>query len=219
MSNLLKSRFFHQSDLKAEHFIFPLPQTWWSRIYEYAWASQFVEEEDIALDAACGMSHPFKFHLAGRCKEVFACDLDPKIESLVDVKQAIENDFGPGSLATLSNKELEDIKRIQFKQANLTQLPYESSSFTKVFCISVFEHLSPNDRLATLQEFKRTLKKNGLIVLTFDYPTIQIKELASLVSEVGLSFAGEVSTEIPNDVLFNDLWGRLYCYRSVLCHA
>lgn len=61
--------FFTTGDCHTKKFVFDLPEAWWSRHYEYEWAKQFCAGEDIALDAACGICHPFKFYLADNCKE------------------------------------------------------------------------------------------------------------------------------------------------------
>lgn len=214
LSNILKSRFFRQGDLQVDHLIFPLPATWWSRFYEYAWASLFAEQEDVVLDAACGIAHPFKFLLAERCSEVYACDLDSRILSMESIKQEISRDFGEEVLQKLSEEQL---RNIQFSQANLTALPYTERLFDKIFCISVLEHLQQGELRATLLEFKRTLKDDGLIILTFDYPTINLQELENTLLDVDLHFAADVTTVLPDDAIHSKLWGELYCYRAVLC--
>lgn len=50
---------------------------------------------------------------------------------------------------------------IDCKVANVTQLPFESSSFTHVTSISLLHHLSPKDLLKTVNEAKRVLKNGG----------------------------------------------------------
>ena len=62
MSELI-SRFFTFDDPKLNKVILKLPESWWSRPYEYAWAKSFVEQDHVVLDAACGVCHPFKFYL------------------------------------------------------------------------------------------------------------------------------------------------------------
>jgi hypothetical protein len=52
----LRSRFVTTGDPKITRLIYDLPETWWSRFYEYAWAAEFVRETDIVLDVACGMA-------------------------------------------------------------------------------------------------------------------------------------------------------------------
>ena len=64
---------------------FILPPEWWSRPFEYNWCSNFLEKDDIILDAACGIEHPFKFYAANRCKKVYAIDIDKDIEGITNV--------------------------------------------------------------------------------------------------------------------------------------
>ena len=68
--DLLTTRFFNTNDKRMDTVVFPLPSHWWSRFYEYAWAAEFCSENDVVLDAACGIPHPFKFYLAGKCKHM-----------------------------------------------------------------------------------------------------------------------------------------------------
>ncbi|SHE28619.1 class I SAM-dependent methyltransferase [Desulforamulus putei] len=207
------SRFFVYSDPKVDFMIYELPPTWWSRYYEYAWASKFTGAGDVVLDAGCGICHPFKFYLSDVCKEVHACDLDKRILSTEEIVNDILNDCGNKvSIPAL----LEYCQKIHFKQCNLTSLPYDDKKFDKIFCISVLEHMNLQDIKMSLQEFKRTLKENGFIVLTFDYPNISLEQFMDTVNEIGLNFAGRVSFNIPKAAVTSNLWGKLYCYRTVL---
>lgn len=76
-----QSRFITTNDIREDEFVFKIGKNWWSRPYEYAWAAEFVEPDDVALDAACGVIHPLKFYLAQKCSEVYACDLDGAINA------------------------------------------------------------------------------------------------------------------------------------------
>jgi len=226
------SRFFKKNDLKRNNFIFKLPKSkfWYSRQYEYAWAAQFANWADIVLDAACGIIHPLKFYLSDICKEVFACDFNDKITSINDMLKEIKNAFGEESLKNIPK----NYKTINYCKASLTSLPYKNKQFDKIFCISVLEHLNnvifvkypfilkflnflfyrDNIYLA-LKEFKRILKDDGLIILTFDYPDINIKYLYKILSEIELEFASKIILEIPENAIYSeDL--KIYCFRAVL---
>lgn len=63
MNEIKTSRFITFDDPQLKKVILELPEIWWSRMYEYAWASSFVNDDHVVLDAACGICHPFKFHL------------------------------------------------------------------------------------------------------------------------------------------------------------
>ncbi|GAW31225.1 class I SAM-dependent methyltransferase [Carboxydocella sp. JDF658] len=213
MDDRFESRFFRQSDPKRKEFIFTLPPAWWSRCYEYPWASMFAEPGDTVLDAGCGISHPFKFFLSDTCREVHACDIDERILSSTAILQEIEADFGQEEVTKFPLRYFDNI---HFAKADLAKLPYEKGKFDKIFCISVLEHLNMKVMLSILKEFKRTLKDTGLIILTFDYPTINLDTFINIITEVGLKFNGPVSLTLPEDAVFSDLYGRLYCYRAVL---
>ncbi|MDA8228421.1 MAG: class I SAM-dependent methyltransferase [Desulfitobacterium hafniense] len=212
-SNKYESRFFRQSDPKSDKFIFSLPSTWWSRFYEYHWAGMFVEPNDTVLDAACGISHPFKFFLAGACQEVHACDLDKRILSPTAILRDIEADFGKEAV---DNFPQHYFRQIQFANTDIAKLPYNNEKFEKVFCISVLEHLPPEAMFSALTEFKRILKSTGLIILTFDYPTINLETFRTVVANAGLSFYEHTVFTLPEDAVCSDLYGRLYCYRAIL---
>ncbi|MDR6554655.1 class I SAM-dependent methyltransferase [Paenibacillus qinlingensis] len=210
---LLDSRFITNSDPSVPHFIYPLPTTWWSRPYEYAWCSSFANPTDTVLDAACGISHPFKFYLARHCRDTYACDLDPAIATFDSILNEIKTDIGEDAAEQIA---AEFRINHSFIQASITSLPYEENKFDTIFCISVLEHLHPTDAIAALLEFNRTLKDNGRLVLTLDYPTVNLRYFQELVDTTGFEFCGSVDYEQPTDALNTDLWGGLYCFRALL---
>jgi len=207
------TRFIRQSDPQTSKLIFKLPSTWWSRPYEYAWADQFVEAGDTVLDAACGIAHPFKFYLADKCSAVYACDMDYRLLMPEQIRQDIVVTFGQEAADTFPQS---NFAKIKFHLADIKELPYEEEQFNKIYCISVLEHLDPVGQKLALGEFQRTLKRNGLLILTFDYPTIDLHYFQDIVAESGLSFRGSANFALPVDALNNDIYGRLYCFRAIL---
>lgn len=168
------STYFCNEDIHVKNFIFDLDPTWWSRPYEYPWASQFVESNDIVLDAACGICHPLKFYLSDYAREVYACDIDPRILQPEKILEEIEVVFGKNARMELPSKYL---NKIHFSQASLLSLPYPDKKFDRIICISVIEHLndifnkypifwsvrkilshSKKEIYSALFEFRRTLK-------------------------------------------------------------
>lgn len=210
VNNKYVSRFIKKSDPQIDSLIFKLKSTWWSRFYEYAWAASFAEPGATVLDAACGISHPLKFFLADKCANVYACDIDERILYSDSIIQEIVNDLGHEVAHSIHPGYFE---RIHFKQANLTQLPYSDSMFDTIFCISVLEHLNLPSLQSALMEFHRTLKKEGLIILTFDYPTIDLTLFQKVVQQQGLLFYGSVDLTHPADAI--SAYG-LNCFRAVL---
>jgi ubiquinone/menaquinone biosynthesis C-methylase UbiE len=212
--SIYDSRFFVQSDERTDTTLWKLPFDWWSRFYEYPWASKFVNKDDVVLDAACGVCHPFKFYLSDQCQEVYACDLDHRVLDPDALLQDITAFFG---VETATNMDRSYFNKVHLVQANLTELPYEDNQFDKVFCISVLEHMDETSMFQTFSEFTRVLKDDGLLILTFDYPDIQFSTLKRTLSETNLEFYGNVSFDLPLDALYSQFHPpTLYCFRAVL---
>jgi ubiquinone/menaquinone biosynthesis C-methylase UbiE len=210
----LTSRFFTEDDNRMEKVVFPLPSHWWSRFYEYAWAAEFCKETDVVLDAACGIPHPFKFYLLGECKEVHAVDKDERILDLNAITAEMRTTYG------IDNINFTGEFVANFKQADLTKLPYKNSMFDKIFSISALEHISDTDKVKALSEFKRVLKKSGMVILTIDYSktpeysSATMEQIETMANDVGFKLAGEKETDIPpNAINWNN---SLFCFRMAL---
>ena len=217
-NELLNSRFFKTDDKRMDKVVFTLPSHWWSRFYEYAWAAEFCKETDVVLDAACGIVHPFKFYLSDYCKSVHAVDNDEKIIDFMEIGNKIEKTFGENAKAEYLEKYTNPVN---FKHAELTELPYKNSMFDKIFCISALEHLPAVDQAKALKELFRVSKKDGKVILTLDhsmseqYPdSIDMDSIEKLANDSGFKIAGEKDSSIPQNAINWD--GVLYCYRMVL---
>ena len=203
---MLTSRFFTTNDEKVDTFVYPIPVEWWSRGYEYPWAGRFAESGQVVLDAGCGIGHHFKFALAGVCKQVHACDVDPNIINEPLIIETIKKVFNFDVTELCGN--------IYYKICDLGNLDYPNHSFDRVFCISVLEHCSDSQYLPILKEFKRVLKEDGLIVLTFDFPTHNLLGLLpQLMKETGLTFAGKFNNQKPENAIYSQ---GLNVFRAVL---
>jgi len=229
--DVYESRFITKDDLRNDHVVFDLHPSWWSRPYEYAWAERIVEKSDVVLDAACGLAHPFKFHLVDLCREVHACDIDERILSEQALLDDIKKDFGEEVSKNVPPKYL---RNIYYHKADLSSLPYVDKMFDKIFCISVLEHLKDyfnrypymqkmpflsfvlhQDIYRALKEFNRTLKDDGLIALTFDYPDINFDYLKKIIPMLNLRFAGPASFDIPDDAVYSKELD-IFCFRALL---
>lgn len=213
MGNHDDARFIRRSDPVEEQVIFNLPTVWWSRCFEYAWALQFAKSGQTVLDAACGLGHPLKFALLDRCQEVHACDVDARILSQEEILNDIAATFGIRAVQQFPEKYLHNI---HYAQADVADLPYSDRTFDTIFCISVLEHLSQATIRSALVEFARTLQDDGQIILTFDYPNINLDLFQHLVETTGLEFCGNSSFDLPGDAIYTPMYGGLYCFRTVL---
>lgn len=209
-----EARFFRTTDARTDILIYPLPETWWSRPYEYEWCRTLVSPNDIVLDAACGISHPLKFYLGALCQETHACDFDARINSWETIAKEIVQDVGEQALQSIIAHQ--GWSRVQYAEASITDLPYEDNYFDIIFCISVLEHLRHVNQDLGLKEFARAVKPGGKVALTFDYPTVDLEQLKRAVESAGLQFANEFELTPPSDAIQSNLWGKLYCYRVLL---
>ncbi|KGE16258.1 class I SAM-dependent methyltransferase [Paenibacillus wynnii] len=207
------SRFFVNSDARREKLVYDLPDSWWSRPYEYEWCMNFISPHDTVLDAACGISHPLKFHLAETCEEAYACDADERILSEKAIMDGIIQDVGEKAAREVLHSRTD---RLHLAHANLTNLPYDDESFDTIFCISVLEHLTSEDTIYALREFHRTLNGEGLLILTFDYPSVNLSQMNELLLQSGFVYWGETDFNLPVDAVRTDLWGGRHCFRAVL---
>ena len=210
MSDKYFSRFISRSDRQTDTLVFKLRASWWSRSYEDAWAASFVEPGTTVLDAACGISHPLKFYLADHCANVYACDIDERIIDADSILREIADDLGQEATHSIDPGYFD---RIHFEQTDLAQLPYSNGMFDTIFCISVLEHLDLPTLQSALRQFNRTLKKDGLIIVTFDYPQIDLTLLRTIIHQEELSFYGSVDFTLPDDAISAN---GLHCFRAVL---
>lgn len=204
----LTSRYFTTEDLRWEQCIYHIPLDWWSRLYEYPWAASLCDNSLTVLDAGCGVGHHFKFYLAQNCKEVHACDIEPSIlnEKLVvdGIKEAFNYD-----VTSLNQK-------IQYQCCDFNQMKYPGNYFDRIFCISVLEHCNPSEVPNILSGFKRSLKPDGLIVITFDVPTNDLLDVITQnLKTLNLTLASNILLERPENAIYNETW-ELYCFRMVL---
>lgn len=187
-----------------------LPRTWWSRPFEYAWASLFSPAHDRVLDAGCGVSHPFKWALSWQGDPTIGVDLDARINSVDETLAAIRADFGPSAPMPLYRDYTPRV-------ASITDLPFPAPCFARVFCISVLEHMHASDRARALAEFARVLRPDGLAVLTVDVPACDPAELLDQADAAGLVPAGWFSPRLSPDALPGP--GGLRVFRLLLRHG
>ena len=181
--------FFKQSDPHIEELAgYQLPSDWWSRPWEYAWAIEYAQAGLVVADMGCGWHYrPFKDALADVCHFVYAVD---------------------------ANERLHEQKRadnMAFVIADITKPIFgiQDEQLDRVFCISVLEDLGDMAAPA-LKEFRRCIKDDGQIVLTFDmpyldaptpvYPGLSLDKFEQAMKEAGLQYAGEVDYDKENAV-------------------
>ena len=181
--------YFKQSDPRIEELAgYRLPEDWWSRPWEYAWALEYASPGMTVADMGCGwMYRPFKDALDVLGCKVYAVDGDKRL--LTQEKRT----------------------GIEFVVADITKPIPEipEGSLDRVFCISVLEDLG--DMVApALKQFARVIKPDGKIILTFDvpyldaptpvYPGLPLDKFEQSMKEAGLRYAGKIDYDKENAV-------------------
>ena len=174
--------------------MYKIPNEWWSRKYEYPWASQFVAGcISKVVDAGCGVTHCFKDWLANTARQVTWVDQDANL---------------------LKMPTTPNVHVIIGDIAKMPTIP--DASIDVIFCISVLEHVTPiKHRAVILDEFARIIKPDGLVIITVDVPTIPIDQYTLLIECSKLDFAGEVILKEPDNILIQPA-GKLRVFCSVL---
>jgi len=142
---------------------YKIPRTWWSRVYEYAFAKTFLSKDVNVLDAGCGLVHPFKLYAKDKVKSIVAIDKDEAIKNAKD-----------------------DI--IEYRHQDIKDLN-EKNKYDVVFCLGVLHHDKENLQ-ANLKALKDSLVDDGIIVITFD-TTLDINKFKSVVDTLGLEYHKE----------------------------
>jgi len=113
-------------------------------LHRYLITSRFVKNK-IVLDAASGEGYG-SFILSKNAKKVFGVDIDEK--------------------TILQAKEKYKKEKIDFINANVTNLPFRENFFDVIISFETIEHLSKGDGIKFLEQIKKILKKDGILILS-----------------------------------------------------
>jgi SAM-dependent methyltransferase len=182
------------SDLNARHYpwaadLYPKPQVYATRMWEYPFAilSASMNPGLVCADIGCGMT-PFTVYLAKTAK----CDVtgfDPDIF----VSGERFKVFGV-------SQEFQNRSGLKVVRAGMDCLPVPDSSFDRVFCISVMEHVPSTVARRGMREIARVLKPGGLAILTVDtgiFRSICDPDPMALIWESGLLPHGDIQLRWP----------------------
>ncbi|HEY3249791.1 MAG TPA: class I SAM-dependent methyltransferase [Ignavibacteria bacterium] len=107
------------------------------------------DPDAIILDAGCGVGN-FIIPLSYKCKFVYGIDIS---------KESIK----------LCNERIMEkkIKNVVLKVSSVLKIPLESHCIDKILCLSVFHYLDYHQIELVIKEFKRILKKDGILIVNF----------------------------------------------------
>jgi SAM-dependent methyltransferase len=174
------NKFLTYNDKLLTDFV-EMPIEWWSRPYEYAFVADYLGKNQVIVDAGCGIEHPFKWYAAARVKKVIAIDTDERLLNLMIGQPITQGD--PLTLKMLAQKG--DDKNIEYIQGSFTTKMEIVKNVDRVFCISVFEHMSPEDQEKAMINFYEMLKPGGVLVMTLDYPMAKPDIIYNMAKTIG----------------------------------
>lgn len=105
--------------------------------------------DSVILDAGCGVGE-FLIPLSYKCRFVYGIDISNE-----SIKQCNEK---------LKEKKIENSS---LKVSSLTKIPLSNTSIDKILCVSVLQYLETPEIETAIQEFKRVLRKDGVIIINF----------------------------------------------------
>lgn len=81
--------------------------------------------------------------------------------------QLLRKIWRPDTWGPVSPKLLRKYK-VNYQKGDLTSIPFENDYFDIVSCISVLEHMSPNDQIRGIREMSRVVRGGGKLIITYD---------------------------------------------------
>lgn len=170
----------------------------WSRIYEYPFCFTHLASASKprarVLDAGSGVTF-FPFMLDAHF-DVACLDRDDYASVYCAINQA------QGT-------------QVQFTQAALQEMPFESEALDAVYCLSVLEHTREYPYI--IEEFERVLKPGGILIVTFDISLdhnpegIEPQQAVELVEEITRHFdCGFRPEDLLSDLDAEDLYTSEY---------
>lgn len=131
---------------------------YFTRGWEYPWAvinSGLKRNMDV-LDLGSGMQS-FGIYLSTIGMNVVAQDNIDPYHRLISSTHTIEN-----------FREFYSNSGVTFIPADIINIPYKDGCFDRIFCISLFDHVTFEEFKKGVPEITRVLKKDGLLILTMD---------------------------------------------------
>ncbi|MFH1838592.1 MAG: class I SAM-dependent methyltransferase [Candidatus Kuenenbacteria bacterium] len=130
----------------------------WEDLREF---DQYVKDGDVVLDLGCGNGRLFELFAN---KKINYFGMDNCKELIEKAKEKYES-FGANFLVA-------DALNLSFAVENygcetIKDKPFENQKFDVIFCIAVLNHIPSKElRIKVLENIKRVLKKDGILIMT-----------------------------------------------------
>jgi len=100
----------------------------------------------IVLDIACGSGYGTNYLAESGAQEIIGADID---------EESVKN-----------NETKYKSSNLKFKVADALNLPFENNKFEVVVSLETIEHFPETKQVRLLEEFKRVLKEDGLLIIS-----------------------------------------------------
>lgn len=200
-----QTSFLHCTDRKS---LFHRAEIETYKHWEYPWAILWGSFESgmSVLDCGCGRGF-LQLYLARIGCNVTSVDISTmktkmlrkfwRLASKLHVKE--DKSSVMRKLAKRYKTELD------FYKANISELPFDTETFDRVYCISVLEHMNVGEDEEAVREMSRVLKPGGRLLLTVDFSPEPIprrsyneQNIHKLIKISGLKLLGECDYSVDN---------------------
>jgi ubiquinone/menaquinone biosynthesis C-methylase UbiE len=107
------------------------------------------DHDAVILDAGCGVGE-YLIPLSHKCKFIYGIDIS---------NESIKECSGKLKEKNISNASV--------KVSSITEIPLDDNSVDKILCLGIFQCLDTPDIEIAVKEFKRIIKKDGVIIVSF----------------------------------------------------
>ena len=175
---IIDFRFASSNDVHDKQYELP---NMWSRPYEYKYVSDFIKGAKLK-----NFSIP-KIHNTSWGFEGVHVTFRDELDGIGDCVHSdiVSSEFRENYYYDITTENLE------FK-----------NSFDFVVNVSTIEHLNTvADRIAAIENLFKQIKVNGYLILTFDYPRVNLNEIQTLVNEncvISKNILNGANSVVPN---------------------
>jgi ubiquinone/menaquinone biosynthesis C-methylase UbiE len=141
--------------------------------YKAALEGLRVSSRSLIIDVGCGTGLFFT-HVAEKAKVVVGVDISSKL--LAKAKERARN-----------------FCNVHLVRGDADHLPFKKHSFTVVSAFTLLQNMPKP--LTTLKEIKRTMKPNGLVVVTGLKKAFSLTDFAQLLKNAGLSLVSVIDED------------------------
>ena len=87
------------------------------------------------------------------------------------------------SLEALNIAKAKDPKRIDILHGDMIQIDFKSEKYSTILCIHTLYHLPKKEQIKMIKKFKRSIKKNGTILIVYSNPNFLLERIKNIIKK------------------------------------